>query len=256
MSGLRELQLNFKGYLFGGEDEPVPRTIAGRSAAEQRRRMAIYADAYRMRLLEVLSGDYPAVKAVLGDAAFTRLALAYAERYPSTDPSLRWFGRHLPSLVAETCPDEPDAIAELARFEWLQAEVFDAPDGTPLTADALGEVPAEAWPDLVFRPHASVRHLHLEYATPQRWSAVTAGEAFQPRHSPGEWILWRSALDVHWRSLGEDESWALQGLLREEPFDAICGGLCQWHNEEEAAAAAVGLLQRWLADGLITHFQY
>lgn len=254
MNDLRSLQLGFQGYMFAPGNEPVPSAVAGRSPGDQRRRLDIYAEAYRLRLLEVLEGDYPAVRAVLGSSAFRQLAAQYIARHPSTSPSLRWFGRHLPALIADSDFEDRHAIAELARFEWLQAEVFDARDAPTIDANELYGVEMEAWPALRFRLHTSVRQLRLEYATPQLWSAATEGRPFRPRHAPGDWVMWRSNLDVHWRSLDADENWALRQISQDVTFDALCSGLCQWHAAQDAPTAAIGLLQRWLADGLVAGY--
>ena len=66
-------------------------------------RLRIYADAYRLRLADVLGQDYPATKAMLGDARFDALADAYLRAHPSTRPSVRHFGHAFADWLASHC---------------------------------------------------------------------------------------------------------------------------------------------------------
>lgn len=256
MMHLRALQQDLQAYLFEPGTAPVPGGIVGAGRDDQRRRLDIYADAYRLRLMDVLRGDYPAVAAVLGPAAFEGLSLDYIRHYPSESASLRWFGRHVDEAIRSGDHPHRIALAELARFEWLQAEVFDAPDDTRLAAADLERVPAADWPGLVFRLHAAVRCLRLSHGAPQAWSAAMADHPTVPRSEPGDWLLWRADLDVHWRSLEPDEAWAIRGLFKGIAFEQLCTGLSDWHGTADAPAAAVAFLQRWLADGLLAECRY
>ena len=56
-------------------------------AGDATHRLRIYADAYRLRLVEVLGNDFPATKAALGDAGFDALAADYLQAHPAADAS-------------------------------------------------------------------------------------------------------------------------------------------------------------------------
>ena len=75
-----------------------------------------------MRLIEVLEGDFPAVKGALGESAFARVASRYVADHPSRSPSLRWYGRDFPAFLLDDAAPRSETISELARFEWLQGE--------------------------------------------------------------------------------------------------------------------------------------
>lgn len=57
---------------------------------------------------------------------------------------------------------------------------------------------------------------------------------------------------THWRSLGEDEAWALDAVREGGNFGVICEGLCRWHGADEVAMQAASFLKRWVTDGLIS----
>ena len=128
MTALRELQRSFQGYVIGEAHGP-PTTVADTGAASAEVRMQVYAEAVRLRFLDVLAQDYPGLHALLGDEEFRSLGLAYVSAHPSHHPSIRWFGRHLPEFTGSTAPwrNHP-VLGEMARFEWAKGELLDAAD--------------------------------------------------------------------------------------------------------------------------------
>ena len=207
-------------------------------------RLRIYADAYRLRLIEILGNDFQATKAALGDDAFETLATGYIAAFPSTRPSVRHFGRAFADWLS-TRADAPPGANELARFEWLQGECFDAADTPALHIDAIAALPPDAWPDLRFFLHPAARLL----AT-RRLRLRNGQPAIAKRESRIDWLLWRQALDVHRRTLETDEAEALDALRDGAAFGALCERLATHHGDAGAVRAAA-LLKRWLADGLL-----
>jgi len=100
---LTELQRTFQSALLQKQDEPPP-FIVDAPKASAAERFGVYTEAYRLRLIEALSADYPALKEWLGDEAFDALGRAYADACPSAHFSIRWFGSRLPRYLAESAP--------------------------------------------------------------------------------------------------------------------------------------------------------
>lgn len=234
--------------------------VAGDARADAATRIGIYVEAYRLRLVEVLANDFPGLRAALGAAAFDRLARAYLDAHPSTTRSVRWFGRALGAFLASTAPwSRRPALAELARFEWAQGEVFDAPDDEALSIDAVGAIPPERWAGLRLLPRAALCRLDLASNAPALVVARFAGQTL-PRLRAARraraWLLWRdAALDVRWRSMNADEAAAWDTLAAGETFGTICERLCDHVDAETAPMHAASLLKRWLADGLIHSYE-
>jgi hypothetical protein len=63
---LTELQRAFRSAILHPRREPPP-FIFNSPKASVVRRFAIYSEAYRLRLIEALAGDYPALKEWLGE---------------------------------------------------------------------------------------------------------------------------------------------------------------------------------------------
>ena len=249
---LASLQSDISAFLLRGEPAADAHVLGDRKAGP-RGRLRIYATAYRLRLLEALETDYPGLRAWLGADAFRDMGLAYLDRHPSRHPSIRWFGAHLPRFLSETAPyTNKPLLADLARFEWSQSEVFDDRDSPVTDGAELATLPPEQWPGLTFHLIPARRRLRLRADIPALWQALT-GEAEAPPATPAAtgWLLWRANLQIRWRSLGDDEAWALEAAAHRSPFSELCEGLCRWHPPEQAPAAAVGFLKRWLEDGLV-----
>src|SRR5215510_9534150 len=71
------------------------------------RRLGIYHSAYRSRLVECLTDDYPALQHALGHARFHALCLQYIAEFPSRAPNLNAFGEHMPAFCARADVPQP-----------------------------------------------------------------------------------------------------------------------------------------------------
>lgn len=254
MNTLRQTQTGFQNYLIG-QDSPIAGEIAGDARLPADMRLGIYANAYRLRLIEALEGDFVALRAYTGPERFDEIARAYIETHPSEHFSLRYYGRHMAQFLADTAPykNEP-LLAELASFDWALTDSFDAADSPVATIDDMAQIVPNDWPRLVFVPHASVQRLNLEWNAPILWKAADKEEPLPPPEKAPYlvgWVMWRQDLQIYFRSLSVDEAFALDGLLRGENFGALCEGLTEWIDAQNVAIHAAGLLKQWLTDGLI-----
>lgn len=249
---LRARQSAMQSWLLHG-DAGVAHDIdaTGLHAGIRDDRLRLYADAYRLRLCDVLGNDFPTTRSVLGESAFETLALGYLQAHPSTQPSVRHFGHAFPGWLAQR-HGLPRALPGLARFEWVQGLVFDAAEAGALAIEHVASLPAEDWPALRLRLRPSVRLLPLACNAPTLVEA-RARQRPLPRlraTAPSHWLLWREAGDVHWRRLDADEAQALCAIAAGECFARLCERLDALHGSGGALRAA-SLLKRWLADGLL-----
>jgi hypothetical protein len=256
---LRRSQQAFQDHLLraGGAAEEL---VLADGQADAATRLGVYADAYRLRLLEVLGKDYPTLRAVAGEESFEHIGRAYIEAHPSDTPSVRWFGRHLPEFLARSPGDAShELLAELAAFEWSQGTVFDAPEAPALDLAAVAAVPPESWPRMRLLTQPALRRLDLRWNAAALFQAQDAQQELpEPRRAEESvpWLLWRdAALDLRWRSLGQDEAAALDAVLAGAGFGEICERLCEWVEAGEAAMHAAALLKRWIFDGLVTELE-
>ncbi len=254
MNATARLQQHFQQFIVDGNQAIMPAVVDG-PRVDASRRLSIYSNAYRSRLVEVLDSDYPALHTLAGDELFRDIAHAYVAARPSTHPNARWFGCHLLSFLLD---DERFsghcALVEMAAFEWAMSMAFDAADDAVLSVEKLAQVPADDWPQLRFAQHASVQRLGLASNVPAYWLAVQRGDEL-PSITTNEraipWIVWRHELTVFYRALQEDETWAIDAALAGQSFAELCEGLGQWHSPAEVPLRAVQLLRRWVEEGLV-----
>ncbi|MCP4472773.1 MAG: DUF2063 domain-containing protein [Gammaproteobacteria bacterium] len=255
MTHLRELQLRFQDYLTGGS-EAIEADIVSTEKALAEHRLGAYYNAYRIRLIDALAVDYAALEKLLGREAFEDMALDYLQRYPSRQPSLRWFGQHLPAYLAEYYRDkDAEFVCELANYEWVQTTVFDASDSVELfQLEDMARVEAETWPLLTFDFKAALLWLDMHWNVPQIEAALDNGQE-PPQRQRGDiaqrWLLWRHAYKIHWRSLDVHEAWALEQAASGANFAEICEGLLEWVDAQQIALVAAGFLKQWIGDQLL-----
>ena len=118
----------------------------------------------------------------------------------------------------------------------------------------MAVVAPEAWPELGFAIHPSVRRLDLAWNVPAMWQVLTADEptavtAVCDTTSP--WLVWREQLVTRFRSMSADEGLALDTLRRGGSFTELCEALATLMAEDQVPLRAAGLLKGWLEQGLI-----
>jgi hypothetical protein len=254
MSRLAALQREFQSWVLGEGGDAASR-VRSTAAGSAEARLRIYAEAMRLRFLEVLSEDFPGVHGLLGDETFSRLGREYAAAFPSAHRSIRWFGQHLPRFLAEVPPwCQQPVLAEMASFEWCKGELVDAADADPVSVAEIAALPAERWGEMrpAFVP--AVRRIHLRFNVPSLWCALDAGQAPPaPAYSdPARtWLLWRKGLAIHWRPVDPDEAWMLERSDAGASFARLCRELCRRHGEDGAPLRAATVLRQWASDEIL-----
>jgi hypothetical protein len=254
MRDLASLQRTFQRHVYQ-PGRAMERAVLATPQANAARRLGVYADAYRSRLVEALGTDYPALQGLLGETGFGRMMREFVAAHPSRHPNLRWYGGELERFLARAPRwRRQPLLAELARFEWSLGLAFDAPDAPTATAKEVAGVPAADWPGMRLRLHPSVRQLWLRSNAPQVWRAASEG-----RKPPGtvmqlrplSWLIWRKGLEPFYRALPPEEAWALGAVARGCDFASLCSGLRRFVGAERAAQTGSQLLRNWLTEGLV-----
>jgi hypothetical protein len=252
---LRSLQDCFQAHVLAGEQSMLAK-ISPDAKPSAAARLAIYANGYRLRLLEALSSDYPALLTLAGDELFEQIGRAYIDAHPSKHFSIRYFGQHLSAFLTATAPySDTPALSEMAALEWSLSLSFDAADAAVITVETLAKLPPESWPELRLRFHPSVQRHYFHWNMPELWSAIDAQTEPQPPHQytqPRVWLIWRRDLQNYFRPLKRVEAWALDSMRNGTAFAAVCEGLCAYIDAEQVGLHAAGLLKGWVQAGLVT----
>ncbi len=124
-------------------------------------RLAVYGNAYYLRLLECLREFFPCLVDALGRETFDQFAVAYLQRHPPESYTLQRLADRFAAFLDETRPARDSAwagfVVDLARLESAIEQVFHAPGPEP-----------DPWPD-------------------QNTSATDAAATPLAAQSPAEW---------------------------------------------------------------------
>lgn len=248
MTAFADFQRALAAHIRHGAAMP-PGLVADGPTFPAAQRLAVYHDAYRLRLVEALSEDFPLLRALLGGAGFRRLAQRYLAACPPRSYTLRDLGRGLAGFLVRR-----PVLRATAAFEWALLDAFDAADAPTLTAADLAAVPPQRFARLRFALAPGVQVLRLHWNVPQAWSAWQGGAAApSPARlaAPVDCLIWRREQRVYFRTLPADEAVALAALRQGRSFGAVCNALARVGDADTAPARAAQLLATWLAEGLL-----
>lgn len=242
MTTLARIEASFQAYVLDGDCDFL-RHVQEDSGLDAEARAAIYADGYRLRLIEALAAEYEVLARHLG-AAFDALAREFIASQPSKTRSLRWYAPAFADFLQSRGADEAAAIA---GFERALRDAFDAPDHPVATVDLLMAVAPEDWGALTFEFHPSVRFVSLAWSAPALWQNEGVGLLAEPQN----WLIWRQGLMPMFRKAEAAETAAFEVARGGGRFDDICAMLAELAGEAEAPAMAAMILRNWIEPGLI-----
>ncbi len=252
MTELREMQREFLGYIL---EKPtgIVDSIVSSGDYNAQQRLDLYADGYKLRLKEAMMTDYEQLHAYLGDDMFDQLMEAYITHYPSHHPSLRYFGKSIPVILAEKEPwKQIPELVEIAVLEKAFCDSFDAADGQAVTLQHLSRIDPNDWPSLKVRFHDSVQLLDMQYNSVQIWQALSNDEAPPAREQdPTCWLIWRKELISQFRAIAAAEERTIKMMESGGDFSAMCELLLDYYSEEETPQQAIALLQQWLVNDMV-----
>jgi hypothetical protein len=190
MRNLATFQRDFAYALMtDGQTEPQFRSQA----------FAVYRNTAARGVIEALRASYPTVDMLLGEEAFTQIALEFHRQQPPKGPVLSDYGREFAGFLRcqpWTC--ELPYIADVAWLDWLWLESF-------LAADAMAPT-----------PHlSSISTITLHPAARFAWLATPAMTIWLAHRDP--WSM--TELEPDW--VEEGALFTRSGpCVRAEPIDA------------------------------------
>jgi len=143
-------------------DEIAASYIKPNSLLTSFERLEIYNRQYWFRVIDAVSEDFPALRAVLGGERFDSLVLAYLRENPSTSFTLRNLGARLPAWLAsypELGGPQHALAVDVARLEWAYIEAFDGASLMPLGREDFAALGRDS--TLRLQPHLQL--LDLQY---------------------------------------------------------------------------------------------
>ncbi|MFM0206284.1 DNA-binding domain-containing protein [Paraburkholderia sediminicola] len=137
-----------------------------------RRRVDLYRSSIRANRRAALASAYPVLLALIGEAHFDALSMAYAQAHPSQSGDLNRFGAALPAFI-ETYEQAPRFCyaADLARLEWSLHLAYFATDANVLTPSEWAAIRPEDLLDAKLAVHPACALVSSRYAIAEIWNA-------------------------------------------------------------------------------------
>lgn len=251
MANLQNLQSTFQDYLMHGSSDMLQHVEPSQRCSAQKR-LNVYFDAYRIRLLEILQLDFEKTHTLMGDEFFEKAFHAYLAAHPSTHFSVRYFGQHFPDFLKKTAPfSEHPVLSEMATFEWALSYTIDAADKPVLQHDTLAKLQPTEWPTLRFQFHPSVTSCFFEWDTPVLWRLIEEEEpprSPEKQEKPIRWVFWRKGLKSYYQSCNDVENKLFEAIAAHQDFSAICESLLDLLPEEEIPLKTAQILNQWIQE--------
>lgn len=259
--GLRALQIALWSTITArtAPHETLVGVVAHDGGLSPEQRVAVYAGMYRTRLLDCLAQDFAKLRVALGSEAFEQWMERYLRVHPSTSPTLRNIGRHLPDFL-RTQAEEPARqwLADLAQLEWSRVDVLDRIDEPLMSSHELARHAATGFSELRLR--AVSAHVVLRLASPviPLWRALAEGHSQPPAtelaSSPSHAVLvWRRPDQCVYHRAADDLEATCLTLLGAQPtaFADLCALASETLAPRSAAMRMAALLTSWLEEGLL-----
>ena len=218
-------------------------------------RVAIYANGFYSRLQEALTSDYNTLATLMGEDEFSTMCRNYMDLYPSYSYSLNFFGQNLSQFLTETSPYHKKAyLAEIAAFEWAEAQSITASEAKLLLVTDLQSMPTSQWPEMKFYLHPSCKILTMHWNS---LSILEASRSCNPIPRPRKLkvplsvLVWRHQLEMRYYKLDRLEHIMLKAIKGQASFIEICEHLCHEMPEDEVANYLVQELHAWLHEQLL-----
>ncbi|WP_372730837.1 putative DNA-binding domain-containing protein [Novosphingobium sp.] len=251
MTSLLQAQKDFLACLHD-DSAPLPSGWDARHAVG----MAIYRNAYRTRLIDVLQNTFERTARLVGDDAFSQAAAHHLITHPPTAWTIDLAGAGFAETCADLFANDPD-VGEVAWLEWAMHCAFTAADSEPLTlsgfAAATAQFDAGQWDELCFETIPGTALRPVAHDLIALWESLA--DPPRPFHveklSEPKWALvWREGEQPVFALVPDAEGIALSELQRGGTFGNVCAELLDNGKADDAAASAGAMLQNWLELGV------
>jgi len=256
---LAELQNDFQRALFDTECKGADWISESARGLSARKRLDIYYNAYRFRLIDVLMDTFEHTAIYLGDDWFNQLAMDYVQSHPSTYKNIGLYGKDFPGFLAEQLPEDKE-VSEIALMDWKLRRAFDGADSGVMTLEDLQQLAGEEGFRLQAVPTLTTCTQHFNSL--EIWNAINQDQTppvVEQLPEPIELLIWRKGHSPHFRSLAKIESAAIAcvcsqympGDTHGATLEAIGTLLGKGFPGVDVETEFGVMLHRWLDDEII-----
>jgi len=217
--------------------------------------LEIYAYMYRARLVEVMEGEYPALRQILGGEEFAAACRRFVAKHPSRSRTLNSLSEKFPAFLARTLPrtNRNGLAVDVARIERAMEDVFDAPAASPMTAAQLAAIGAAEWEGAKLRLNPALRLLKLRYPANAYMTALRRGDRPRIPRPRASWVIvFRRGFQVFRRDQEPEQFELLSSIASGRALGAaVRSSIGRRAGAPSRAAARLGgWFREWSAAGL------
>lgn len=258
MASLAELQERLQADIIKRSGHTLPQ-IKSPPGKDKAKRLAVYQNAYKLRLIEILGLSHEKLWAYLGDEQFHQMANRYFDAYPSNHPNARFVSTRLPQFLSSDAQySKQPALAEIAAIEEALEDVFDAPDAPLATMEDLAAMPPDRIASLTILFAPSVRLLAMETNALDIFQSLK-DESEPPAPAKAKesrpLLVWRQELRSRYRETSAEENMLLREGMAGKPFSILCEMASVMDDPENAAGRVAGYLTGWINGGLVSELR-
>ena len=229
-----------------------PRVIRPSQTLDSFDRIGIYRGMYLARLREALEADYPGLLHFLGRKRFSDLVAGYIGRYPSRSYTLNRVGDHLPGYVRQR-PGmvRKEFVYELACFELLMSQLFDAEESAVLTPEAIAAVPPESWERARLKPITALSVQAHRYPVGAYLEAISQGKPRPSTRRKDNWaVVYRRNYALCWLDLTRPAYRLLHALVRGIPLGEALSTVLSNRRQPVGEVQLFSWFRGWVTEGL------
>lgn len=240
---LKILQQRFSQIIHDQNNgcDPAYLGIRNSGAISSSQRLAIYSNAYWIRMLEALEVDFSETREALGAKKFGEFSRGFIDFHRSKSFTLNELGSGFPDYLASLgdLVDTP-YFADLAKLEWKRILADWAAEPKRFDFSKLGEVQQDLIPFLKFRfvPSVSVLETQWSLLDPER----------DQNKSKFYILLYKSSSEVSESYIAFAEYLALTGFLDGLNFGEVAQRL---ENAKQDLGQLPVWFQRWGQMGIV-----
>jgi len=251
MSSLHEIEHHFFSDILRNNGKTLHHIAASKRLAKNR--FDIYQNGYRLRLIDLLEKNYPALRNAIGKRAFAAIANQYIDAVPSRQASARFMGDQLPAFLEQT--QQLSARNRLLAALEIQLEILSmAANDVCMTLDYLRTLPSESWASLPLKLRTATLMMTCSSGLPEQWNKLLQNKRPKISHATNDqtpYLFWRN--DYHHMQfvpLNTIDALLLSDCQNGTTFGECCEKLMAI-SEENPAEQAAHALSRWISWGVL-----
>ncbi|MFD2176189.1 DNA-binding domain-containing protein [Veronia pacifica] len=250
---LQEIQSHFQDIVLNEHCQAANWVSDREGRLPSKQRLAIYHNAYRMRLIEVMFENFEHTAVYLGDEWFEQLATAYVQSHHSIFNNIGFYGHKFPAFLMTQLPDDKE-VAELAELDWTLRRAFDGEDSDVLTLETLPILASRDPENFCLTPVPTMTLTTHECNTLDIWHAIDKEETpptVTTLPQPVSVLTWRKGHSPHFRSVSPLEATAIQWASEGYRVEDIGEALQNRFPEIDISSEFGVMLHRWVIDEVL-----